>query len=74
MARGEWAGSWETTPTNHLNKCPYCNNIHDGVCPLVAAFEYHPNGTLKRVEFKRTQVDWTKGIGAGPLKTDLHIR
>lgn len=32
--------------------CPYCSQPeHGGKCPLVSAFEYHPNGTLKRVEF-----------------------
>lgn len=32
-------------------KCPYCGYIHDLKCPLVKAFEYNPNGSLKRVEF-----------------------
>lgn len=33
--------------------CPYCGAIHlRTVCPLVKAIEYHPNGTVKRVEFK----------------------
>ena len=33
--------------------CEYCGFIHilPGVCPRVKAFEYHSNGTLKRVEF-----------------------
>ncbi len=32
-------------------KCPYCDAIHQGKCSLVKSFEYHADGTLKRVEF-----------------------
>jgi len=31
--------------------CPYCGLIHGTVCPRVKAIEYHPGGTIKRVEF-----------------------
>lgn len=31
--------------------CHYCGKIHATVCLLVKAFEYYPDGTLKRVEF-----------------------
>lgn len=36
--------------------CRYCSGpykavFHDGVCPRVSAIEYHPDGTVKRVEF-----------------------
>lgn len=31
--------------------CQYCGNYHGPTCPLVKAFEYHADGTLKRVEF-----------------------
>jgi hypothetical protein len=31
--------------------CGYCGTYHQYVCPLVKAFEYHPDGKLKRVEF-----------------------
>jgi hypothetical protein len=34
-----------------LKTCPYCGNIHQSVCPRVKAFEYHQDGTIKRVEF-----------------------
>lgn len=40
--------------TNSSNRCEYCEGcvFHlGGVCPKVKAFEYYPNGTLKRVEF-----------------------
>lgn len=37
--------------------CGYCGLHHSGVCSLVSAIEYHPNGMVKRVEFHRpTQV------------------
>lgn len=40
------------------SNCSWCGNSHAGVvCPLVKAIEYHPNGTMKRVEFKTTH-DW----------------
>ena len=38
--------------------CPYCSGppstyvFHTGKCPKVKAIEYHPNGTIKRIEFK----------------------
>lgn len=34
--------------------CPYCGNMHtDGaMCPRVKAIEYHPDGTVKRVELR----------------------
>jgi len=32
--------------------CRWCGCIHlVGRCPAVKSFEYHPDGTLKRVEF-----------------------
>lgn len=38
-------------------KCGYCGSTirHPGVCPSVRAFEYHENGTIKRVEFHPPQ-------------------
>jgi len=41
----------ETTDTVKNVECPYCGMIHKWKCPLVRAIEYHPNGTIKRVEF-----------------------
>lgn len=35
--------------------CSYCNGYHASKCPLVKAYEYHPDGTLKRVEFYEPQ-------------------
>ena len=35
------------------NKCQWCGQVHftEGKCPTVKAYEYNPDGTLKRVEF-----------------------
>jgi len=30
--------------------CVYCGAIHDTLCSRIKAIEYHPNGTIKRVE------------------------
>jgi hypothetical protein len=34
-----------------LNPCRWCGIVHIGVCPLVKALDFHPDGTVKRVEF-----------------------
>ena len=31
--------------------CEHCGYGHVGTCPKVKAIEYHPNGTVKRIEF-----------------------
>jgi hypothetical protein len=31
--------------------CRYCGNHHGPRCPDVKAIEYHPDGTVKRVEY-----------------------
>ena len=41
----------------HTNACPHCSSaggyvIHTGPCPRIKAIEYHPDGTIKRVEFR----------------------
>ncbi len=41
-----------------IGTCPYCSGpfgavYHTSACPRVAAIEYHPNGTVKRVEFRQ---------------------
>jgi len=33
------------------DKCQWCGLIHETKCPSVKSFEYHPDGTIKRVEF-----------------------
>lgn len=41
------------TTTDAANKCAYCGQpVHPAVCPTVKAIEYHPDGSVKRVEFK----------------------
>lgn len=41
-----------STTTSALKPCGYCGAIHTSMCPRVVAIEYHPNGTIKRVELK----------------------
>jgi hypothetical protein len=43
--------------SNVSTACPHCGLYHATTCPLVKAIEYHPNGQVKRVEFK-TAMDW----------------
>jgi hypothetical protein len=61
--RGEAAGSSEdlVSPVvdileNRLrdmgrSSCPFCGLGHTDKCYLIRAFEYHPDGELKRIEF-----------------------
>jgi len=44
--------------------CPHCSQpslgsyvFHGGHCPKVKAVEYHPNGSVKRVEFHGEQCE-----------------
>lgn len=32
-------------------KCQHCGMIHEATCPRIRAIEYHPDGSVKRVEF-----------------------
>ena len=47
-----------TTTLEVKGYCPYCSNppydyvYHGGACPKIKAIEYHPNGTVKRIEYK----------------------
>ena len=43
---------WTSTPAI----CPHCNYGHAGTCPRIRAIEYHPDGTIKRVEFHEPKV------------------
>ena len=40
------------TSLNLVSSCQWCGSTHTGMCPTVKAIEYHPDGTMKRVEFK----------------------
>lgn len=31
--------------------CCHCGCYHTGVCPKIKAIEYHPDGTIKRIEY-----------------------
>lgn len=41
-----------TATTSAPHTCRWCNGLHTGTCPKVKAIEYHPNGAVKRVEFR----------------------
>lgn len=47
----------ETADSAKNLSCPYCGMIHilAGICPMVKAFDYYPDGTVKRVEFRDPQ-------------------
>jgi hypothetical protein len=42
--------------------CPHCGGWHTGMCPRLKAIEYHPDGTVKRVEYHESA-----GAGATAL-------
>lgn len=48
----------ESTPqVNFSEACPWCSSamqyvIHSGVCPKIKSIEYHPNGSVRQVEFR----------------------
>jgi hypothetical protein len=47
-----------TTSSNAVPVCEHCGMSHPNrTCTLIKAIEYHPNGQIKRVEFKTAQ-DW----------------
>lgn len=40
------------TASGASSNCRYCGMLHPGpMCPYVRAIEYHPDGSVKRVEF-----------------------
>ena len=53
LRNGTAGADWPPVP----QPCPWCSGpwnkvYHSGVCPRVRAIEYHPNGTVKRIEFR----------------------
>jgi hypothetical protein len=45
----------DTTTVPKPPVCPYCGQYQHSSwaqCPRISAIEYHPNGTVKRVELK----------------------
>jgi hypothetical protein len=40
------------TSTTNVTPCPHCGMVDGGICHLIKAIEYYPDGTIKRVEFK----------------------
>lgn len=43
---------WDTVANHALPRCMWCHGYHTGTCPKVRSIEYHPNGSIKRVEFR----------------------
>ena len=41
----------EQSPDQKPEPCRWCGEAHGVLCPWVKAFEFGPDGTLKRVEF-----------------------
>ena len=37
--------------SSSLHPCTYCGQWHTGVCQKIKAIHYHPDGTVKSVEF-----------------------
>ena len=46
--------------------CPHCNYGHVGTCPRIKAIEYHPDGTVKRIEFHEPQPITGVSLGNHP--------
>ena len=44
-----------STSAATIPTCPHCGAAHRTTCPLVKAIEYHPNGQIKRIEFRDPQ-------------------
>lgn len=34
-----------------MNTCFFCGQIHEFRCALIKAYEYYPDGKVKRIEF-----------------------
>jgi hypothetical protein len=45
--------------------CRWCGQYHGPKCPTVKAIEFHPDGSIKRVEFK-TANDYPPSLGIAP--------
>lgn len=55
----------QTAALNSPAKCPYCGMLHGPTCFMVKAYEYHPDGSIKRVEFKNAS-DYPQTVSAAP--------
>lgn len=57
-----------TTSAINPSPCRYCGMHHAAKCSLVKAMEYHPDGSLKRVEFYEPTRSPVVGGGGGPVR------
>lgn len=44
-----------TVTTNYSSMCQHCGTGHTGPCMRIKAIEYHPDGTVKRIEYHAPQ-------------------
>jgi len=49
--------TYPTTAGETPQPCPHCSGggtqvYHQGACPKIKGIEYHPNGTIKKIEYK----------------------
>lgn len=49
-----------------MEKCQHCGLIHGATCPLIAAIEYYPDGSVKRIEFRSNVSTVVGGYVAEP--------
>lgn len=51
--------------------CPHCGGIHqDRTCPRIKAVEYHPDGSIKRIEFHEPMIGFQlPGWANAPVPT-----
>jgi hypothetical protein len=58
----------------HEGQCRWCGRWHGPVCPRVQAIEYHPDGTVKRVEFRQAPSNVTvhRRVDCRPSAVEIH--
>lgn len=52
---------------NQQNQCEHCGLWHNGVCHLIKSIEYHPNGTIKKIEYHKETTNENNYIQAKSL-------
>lgn len=61
----------ETSSASDEGVCRWCGRLHGYQCPEVKALEFHPDGSVKRVEFK-TAADY-QPITLAPYPTTFPV-
>lgn len=72
ISGGGWmpasAASAGVVISNQQASCRWCGFFHGARCPQVAALEFSPDGTVKRVEFVAPQPMVSAAMGWDTLK------